>query len=336
MIRSEQPSDKKNIESLIAKLKSNWSYTSDLRKSNAQNMGMSLVYQSDNGEISGYICCADALNKDIRCIILAGIFADNDDIFKDMLEELKKISTQKGYDVILALDHCSELYDKYGFTDAMKEALCPPDNNEGLVKLEFCMFRLDNSSEPFFTFAEYPREMGIDYCLPQRTVHSVISESDYPRFVYKTRFFTRLLLHMPFIVVSVLALIYLFRTGDTKYVRPLMASLILLGVSIGRPIYFTVKHCKKLLAEGKASENKWVCFYDSHFVIADMQYGGGRFYYYNSYEYVYLKRGYIFIGNRTNGEDTLSGIYISTAAVENKDEFIEFIRQKFSSAKFRF
>lgn len=334
MIRSEKPSDKEAVEALTARLENNWKYTVNLRKSNAQNMDMSLVYSSDNGDISGYVCCADGLCKDVKCIFLAGIFAESEEIFSALIDELKNLSAQKGYDVIFALDHCTELYNNYGFTDAMKNALCPPDRNDGLNKLEFCIYRLGESNEPFFRFAEYPEALGIDYCMPRYAFRSVITAEEMPKYAYKTRFFSRLALHAPFIIVSVIALVMLITNGDSKYIRFLIASLIMLGVSISRPIRFTLKYAKKLKKKNDADEDKWLYFYDSHLVCANLKKGGGSYYYYKDYPYIYMKRDYIFIG-RKNGEN-MDGIYVSTKSLENNAQFREFLKSRCPDTKIRF
>ena len=335
MIRSEQPSDRDGIESLIAAHKSSFGYTESLRKNNAQNAEMSLVYLLEGG-ISGYFCCTDSLNKDMKCLILAGVFAENDDILREMTDELKRVCTEKGYDVIFALDRCGELYSNFGFSDAAKSAICPSDSSEGVNRLEFCCMRLNGSTEPKFTFVEYPNELGIDYCLPDHAFRSVITAEEYPKYVYGTRFFTRLLTeHSFFILAAVLAVVLYVKSGDTKYINLLLGALIMLGTSIARPIVFTVKHTKKLHKKGEDCEDQWLYFYPKHFCTANLQKGGIQSYQYKQYRYIYLKRDYIFLGTK-NENGTMGGIYISLKNSPNKAEFISYLKERCPEAKIRY
>lgn len=304
----------------------------NLRKSGKILSELSLVAEAlENEKFLAYIGHCEVEIDGEKQLFLAGFLSNRDSESVGFLEKLftqsREIAKSLGYAYIFAFDNSGFLERKFGFqlTNFSGFFFEGASKTPQILKV----FKLDENAEDEAKAIHFPEEFDVKYEEPLFSFYTSMSEQEYKNAVYKTRERARFKDSFIFAATIILALIYSVWKKEGIGFGIAIVSAFILARNIINPINFTKKYFQNLKEKhGTCDSQNCVFFLNDFLVFYDMISKTTLGYSYDDFDYLYLKKDYLFISKHGNDGD-----YMTYKDMADKNFMINFLISKCKNIK---
>lgn len=173
-----------------------------------------------------------------------------------------------------------------------------------------------------YGFTYFPEELGLKNYIPKFSIHTTMTEEEYRNAVYTTRQRKRYF-ECGFSLIALIVAIFLgiLRKNPIAFVAIIC---FIIYKYILKPLKFTKNHIAKMKDKyGTAEFDTYTFLLDNEIINYSPIDSCVYITFYQNYTYLYLKKDYLFICN-----DQALGQYIGYNNMQNRDELIEFLKNK--------
>ncbi|EWM54405.1 hypothetical protein [Ruminococcus flavefaciens] len=320
MIRLEEEKDRQTVGWLIKNFPDNNHWTGTMRGSDKVIKELSLVSESENGTVNGYISCVKVKSGEYSTPLITGIHADSDDKKSALLAELKITAEKLGYNALLAYPDNTELFKKEGFRESIACGFIPPEDHKNIGRM-YC-FELTTNKYGRLEIACFPEELGKKGG-PVFNIYTEMSDEEYRFAAIDTRAVSRL---RTYIFCGTVIVVFILLFIAEKH-RVFLAPAVLAALYMGK-ILSDLKKFKEKMGESKGKPMiEHELFFEDRLLVYFPGSMKAKYYEYGYFHYLYLKKGYMFLGTPTrNG--FLDGFFIKDRSDEERKALVKFLKKK--------
>jgi len=278
----------------------------------------------EGGTVKGALVVCFGRSESVRIGIAAVLCADHRDISLLLLTQAAIALRERRIPYFIAQGG-EELFDERKDWDwILHRGFVPPRLDESA--LGFYCNRLTDTAVPTTMPIEFPAAMGLPIPECRFVGRNSMDAEHYAEAVYTTRE-RRRLAERAAIIIFIIAVSVITLVRKDYYVLPAVGiGLYALFINIFRPRRIVAEEMELWKKRGKEKCDDSIFFGDEGFIFFSRK-RGRSIMHYDNLRTAYVKRDFIFLC-RSVGKESASGYYIENTSLENKQEFLDFLKSK--------
>ena len=300
-----------------------------LRENGELDCGLCLAATED-GEYRGFIAVCYVRTGDIPAAAAALWYAEHPDTAALMFRQAEARLRELGEVCWFFAFGGQEFFQqKLGWSWTVGSGFIPPALDESARNAWCCKIK---DSSPSFMPVELPEAMGLGKPECRFRLRSRMNDSELERAMFTTRERRRFGERTALVIFIICACVIGVWKKEYMTIPVVAMALLALYQNIERPKRFVQKTMETLRAAGTNYADDRFWFSDNAYVV----YNGrtAQITFYNLIQTVYVKKEHIFLCY-SSGTAHASGNYIAMSALEDREAFISFLREKLPQAAFK-